>query len=71
MTGTHEDDPRVEQVVEKVEARPSVDAPREEVTARAQEAVDELAEAPVQTFTPLLAENRVVDELHGGDRDRD
>lgn len=54
----------VDEVVEKVTQRPSIDADRDEVRTRANRAVDELMDAPVQTFTPLLAENTVVSELH-------
>lgn len=53
----------VEEVVDKVEQRPAVDAEHEEVRARTEEAVDGLVDAPVQTFTPLLAENKVVGGL--------
>ncbi len=54
----------VDEVVEKVTHRHSIQAEESEVRAEARRAVDDLLEAPVQTFTPLLAENAVVSGLH-------
>lgn len=53
----------VEEVADKVEQSPSVDAPRDEILARAEGAVDGLVDKPVQTFTPLLAQNEVLGGL--------
>ena len=61
------DDPLVKQVTEKVDARPSVDADKDEIADRAATALDDLSDRPVQTFTPLLAENRIVNEITRSD----
>ena len=57
----------VDEVVEKVQNRSALD-PEVDVRARAEQAVDELLDAPLQTFTPLLAENEVVSSMHVKDR---
>jgi hypothetical protein len=62
MTENHRDR-IVDEVVDKVQHRQSVDHDPEVVRARAEEAVDELIDQPVQTFTALLAENQVTSEL--------
>ena len=53
----------VDEVTEKVVQRGSTPDEEAVVRPRAEEAVDDLLEAPVQTFTPLLAENAVVTGL--------
>lgn len=53
----------VKDVADQVVQRPSVDASREEIEARAEKAVDALVDKPVQTFTALLVENEVVGGL--------
>ncbi|WP_435746429.1 hypothetical protein [Nocardioides sp. SYSU DS0663] len=58
----------VDEVVDKVSQRQAIDRDEVEVRQRAEEAVDGLIEEPVQTFTPLLAENEVVTGLVGPDR---
>ena len=62
MTEKHRDRV-VDEVVEKVLQHRSIDQDPEVVRARAEDAVDDLIDKPVQTFTPLLAENQVVSEL--------
>jgi len=59
----------VDEVADKVMSREGTRAPESEVRPMAEEAVDELVDQPIQTFTPLLAENTVVTELHAGDSD--
>ncbi|QWC86371.1 hypothetical protein KLP28_06700 [Nocardioidaceae bacterium] len=54
----------VDEAVEKVMDKPGVTAEEGRVRDLAREAVDELIDQPVQTFTPLLAENEVLTELH-------
>ncbi len=54
----------VDEVTDKVLHRPATEAPEDEVRDMSEDAVDGLIEAPVQTFTPLLAENEVVSRLH-------
>ncbi len=54
----------VDEVTDKVTSREGTQAPESEVRPMAEEAVDELVDQPVQTFTPLLAENTVLTELH-------
>lgn len=56
----------VQEVADKVQQRPSVDTPRDEIEARAGKSVDSLVDRPVQSFTPLLAENEVLDDLLEG-----
>ncbi|WP_380163963.1 three-helix bundle dimerization domain-containing protein [Jannaschia sp. R86511] len=60
----------VEEVSDKVERRPSVDASREEIRTLAEASVDDLSDKPVQTFTPLLAENEVVNGLMADDTEQ-
>ena len=60
----------VDEVVAKVEQRPAIDAPHDEVRSRTGEAVDGLIDRPVQSFTPLLAENEVVGDLLAEQHDR-
>lgn len=62
-------DKLVDEVTEKVMKRPGVDAEESEVRPRVEEAVDGLVDAPVQTFTPVLAEHQVVSEVHRSHRD--
>lgn len=57
----------VDEVTDKVLQRPGTDVGEEQVREAAEAAVDDLAAAPVQTFTPLLAENEVVSEIHAGE----
>lgn len=54
----------VDEVTDKVMQKPSISADESEVRERAEEAVDDVLDAPVQTFAPLLAENDVVTQLH-------
>ena len=65
-----EDSPRsgyrdrlVDEVTAKVTARRAVDEDEQLVRQKAEEAVDGLIDAPVQSFVPLLAENEVVSDL--------
>lgn len=58
----------VDEVVDKVVQRQSTPDDPDLVRGRTEEAVDELVDEPVQTFTPLLAENKVVTDLLGPDR---
>ncbi len=60
---THRDSV-VDEVTDKVVQRGGTSAPEAEVRPMAEKAVDELVDQPVQTFTPLLAENSVLTELH-------
>jgi hypothetical protein len=62
MTEKHRDRV-VDEVVEKVQQHRSIDQDPDVVRARAEDAVDDLIDEPVQTFTPLLAENQVINEL--------
>jgi type IV secretory pathway TrbF-like protein len=62
MTEKHRDRV-VDEVVDKVQQHRSIDQDPELVRARVEDAVDDLLDKPVQTFTPLLAENQVVSEL--------
>ena len=64
MTEKNYRDKVVDEVTDTVMHKPSVEAGEPEVRQRAEDAVDELLDAPVQTFAPLLAENDVVSELH-------
>lgn len=57
----------VDEVTEQVMQKSGVRAEHSEVRERAAASVDGLLEQPVQTFTPLLAENEVVTDLHGDD----
>lgn len=59
----------IDEVTDKVVSRNATTADESEVRPMAEEAVDELLDQPVQTFTPLLAENSVLSELHAGDGD--
>ncbi len=53
----------VEEVTDKVVQRQATPEDPDLVRERAREAVDGLVDQPVQTFTPLLAENEVVTDL--------
>ena len=53
----------VDEVSKKVAQRATTPDDTDLIREKAAEAVDELIERPVQTFTPLLAENEVVTEL--------
>lgn len=55
-----------QKVSQKVSQRGSVDADEGVVRAKAEEAVDGLSDARVQSFVPLLAENAVLTDLHRG-----
>ncbi len=68
MTDDSYRDRIVEEVTEKVTQRPAIDADKETVQAKTEKAVDGLIDAPLQTFTSLLAENEVLSDLHGGSR---
>lgn len=63
MAGESKRDRIVAEVVEKIRRRRAPDVDEEFVRAKAEEAVDELLGAPVQTYTPLLAENAVLNQL--------
>ncbi len=63
MAANDHTDTRVDEVTDQVLRRPGGEAGEDEVRPLAEAAVDELQEGRVQTFTPLLAENRVVSEL--------
>jgi hypothetical protein len=65
-TGDHKER-IVDEVTDKVLRRPSIDAEADEVRSAAEIAVDHLIDAPIQTFTPILAENRVVGEVKHAD----
>ncbi len=54
----------INEVTEKVSQHRAVEADEQVVRAKATAAVDDLIDAPVQTFTPLLAENAVLSDLH-------
>lgn len=58
----------VDEVTDKVTQRQATPDDPEAVRPMAERAVDELVDEPVQTFTPLLAENEVVTDLLGPDR---
>lgn len=58
----------VGEVTDKVAQRQSTPDDEELIEAKAGAAVDGLIDEPVQTFTPLLAENEVVTDLLGDDR---
>lgn len=58
----------VEEVTDKVVQRQSTPDDEALIRDKAGVAVDKLIDEPVQTFTPLLAENEVVTELLGNDR---
>jgi hypothetical protein len=60
--GSHRDK-IVDEVVGKVTQRAGTDAEPDTVRPKAEQAVDRIIDEPVQTFTPLLAENQVVSEL--------
>ena len=63
MSSSSYRDTLVDEVTGKVIQRSgSVD--EQFVRAKAAEAVDELADARIQAFTPLLAENSVIKELY-------
>lgn len=57
----------VDEVTRKVVSRAGTTADESEVRPMAEEAVDDLLDQPVQTFTPLLAENSVLTQLHADD----
>ncbi len=57
----------VDEVTDKVVNRSGTTADEAEVRPMAEEAVDDLIDQPVQTFTPLLAENLVLTGLHAAD----
>ncbi len=59
----------VDEVTDKVVQRQGVDEDESQVRNRAEDAVDELIDAPVQTFTPLLAENAVLSDIHAAEPD--
>jgi|GEM_PF-6075984 len=59
----------VDEVTEKVEHKQSVHADSADIRSRSEEAVDQLLDKPVQTFTPLLAENVVTSDLASRDED--
>jgi hypothetical protein len=59
----------VDEVVDKVQQRQAIDQDPAVVRAHAEDAVDSLIDEPVQTFTPLLAENQVANELIAGEQD--
>jgi hypothetical protein len=61
----------INEVTEKVTQRRAVDVDDVVVRDKAAEAVDELLDAPVQTFAPLLAENAVLSDLHAAKSDDD
>ena len=63
MSGSHRQQ-IVDEAVEKVMDKPGVTADEARVRELAEEAVDGLIDQPVQTFTPLLAENEVLTTLH-------
>lgn len=58
----------VEEVTDKVVQRQSTPDDEALIREKAGVAVDKLIDEPVQTFTPLLAENEVVTDLLGNDR---
>lgn len=58
----------VDEVTEKVTRRQATTAEEAEVRSKAEDAVDGLISEPLQTFTPLLAENEVLSHLHGRDQ---
>ena len=58
----------VEEVTDKVVQRQSTPDDETLIRDKARAAVDDLVDEPVQTFTPLLAENEVVTDLLGSDR---
>ncbi len=58
----------VEEVTDKVVQRQSTPDDETLIRDKAGAAVDSLIDEPVQTFTPLLAENQVVTDLLGDDR---
>jgi hypothetical protein len=53
----------VDEVTANVTQRHSTGADEQVVREKAEQAVDELIDAPVQSFVPLLAENEVVSDL--------
>lgn len=57
----------IDEVTDKVMSRSGTTADESRVRPMAEEAVDDLLDQPVQTFTPLLAENSVLTELHADD----
>lgn len=57
----------VDEVIDKVAQRQATPDDPEVIRPQAERAVDGLVDEPVQTFTPLLAENEVVSELVRGD----
>ena len=57
------DERLVQQVTDAVDRHPIVDAPREDIAARAEAALAPLVDAPVQGFVPVLAEREVVQDL--------
>ena len=57
------DERLVQQVTDAVDRHPIVDAPREDIAARAEAALAPLVDAPVQGFVPVLAELEVVEGL--------
>lgn len=61
----------VDEVVDQVVQRQSTPDDPDLVREETEVAVDELVDEPVQTFTPLLAENKVVTELVGRDQGTD
>ena len=54
----------VEEAVRKIRDKPSVTATEADIRDRTERAVDSLVDQPLQTFTPLLAENEVLSELY-------
>ena len=63
MSQNHRDQ-IVDEATRSVMDKPGVTADEARVCELAAEAVDGLIDQPVQTFTPLLAENEVLTTLH-------
>ena len=63
MSESHRDQ-IIDEATAAVMDKPGVTASEPEVRELAGDAVDGLIDQPVQTFTPLLAENEVLTQLH-------
>lgn len=64
-------DRAIDEVTDKVMQHPSIDVDEDVVRDKATNAVDELLDAPLQTFTTVLAENTVMSDLYRERADED
>ncbi len=67
----HTEDPQLDAAADKLARTYAEDGPltQEDVTDAVYDAAEELDDAPLKTFVPLLAENKARSELHTRARD--